>query len=189
MGPEISNGGSNGVPPTYDLDGTRTPDLLWRCLHARFPFIIDLFASPENAKCTAFFDREKDAFAREWPRARMGWCWANPPYSRGSLPRFVAKALEQVKEGSAIVSLIPATPGAAWFNEGILRRCDTMEGYTVDDPGVTGYCLSMNGIGYRQEVTFLKGRVPFDPPIGYPSDGAWSPPATDSIIWTLRPTR
>ena len=190
----------------YDLDATRTPDALFNALHRKHAFAIDLFADSGNAKALTYFHRQTDAFAQEWPRlteqaphtgqwGTFGWCWANPPYGRGYLPRFVAKAREQVKRGSAIVSLIPATPGTEWFNDGILRRCDTLEGFTVDEPEfypngtkvISGYCLSQQGIGYRQTVTFLKGRVPFDPPIGYPPEKEWNPPATDSILWTLRP--
>ena len=185
--------------PAYDLDATRSPQDLFDAANRRHSFVIDLFAEEANTKVGVYFNKRSDAFAIEWPRLTneaafppgvpgcYGWCWANPPYGRGMLPRFVKKALEQVKKGSAIVALIPATPGAGWFNDGILRRCDTLESYTVDDGPITGCCFSMQGIGYRQTVTFLRGRVPFDFPIGWPADKPWNPPATDSILWTLRP--
>ncbi len=182
----------NGVAVVaYDLDGTRTPPEFYEALNERYKFVIDLFASVENTKTNQYFTRTiglgGGAFDTEWPRLTSGWCWSNPPYSRGNLPKFVQKVVEQAKKGSGIVSLIPATPGTEWFNNGILRRCDTLSGHTVDDGPIQGYCLSMCGNGYRQEVTFLKGRIQFLPPIGYPEDKEWSSPATDSILWVVRP--
>lgn len=173
---------------TPDLDGTRSPGPLYEALNAKYKFVIDLFAAEDNAKLALHFSKSNDAFSQDWPRlATAGWCWSNPPYSRGFLGRYVEKVIAEVRKGSAVVGLIPATPGTQWFNDSILRCCDVLEGYTVDEGPVSGYCLSMSGNGYRQKVTWLRGRVPFESPIGWPVERDWNPPATDSILWEVRP--
>ncbi len=177
----------------WDSDGVRTPQAYFDALDARYNFAFDLFASLENKKCVACFTATDDALTREWPRLLTGderlrgWLYANPPYSRGNLGLFVAKAISEAKAGSGIVALIPATPGTQWFNDFVLRRCDVLDAYTVDRGPISGYELSMQGIGYRQRVLFVKGRVPFEPPIGYPPEKSWNPPATDSVIIEWRP--
>lgn len=185
----------------FNTDETETPLELFEVLNQTKRFCIDIFTNGKNSLVPgSFFTPTTDAMANEWPRlkktelddpyALFGWCWANPPYSRGWLGRFVEKCIEQAKRGSGIVALIPATPGAGWFNEGILRRCDVLDGFRVDKgPLVKGYALSMQGMGYRQEVMFLAGRVAFNPPQGWPADEKWSSPARDSILWTLEPRR
>ncbi len=174
----------------WESDGVRTPQSYFDELNRKYRFVIDLFASAENqlvAKNYADFSKDYSAFDHAWPRLDVGWCYSNPPYSRGNLDRFITKAVAEAKLGSGVVALIPATPGPSWFNERILRCCDTLDAYTVDRGVISGYELSMQGIGYRQKVMFLRGRVPFAPPIGYPADKDWNPPATDSIILELRP--
>lgn len=183
------------------LDGTRTPDPLFSALDRIYRFEWDLFASAENSLCKrACFTRETDAFAQRWSGEARGtfWQFANPPYSRGKLALFVMKAIEEAKKGAGIVAVIPCTPGVDWFNSRILRPCDTLEGFTVDHPGLvypsgapilSGYCLSMQGIGYRQKLTFLKGRVPFLPPLDWPAEKPWNPPSFDSVIVEWSPPR
>lgn len=185
------------------LDGTRTPPELFAALDAEYAFAVDLFATRENAKCPLYFSPQIDAFNVSWPakdgaKDGNGWLFANPPYSRGKVALFVMKAIEEAKRGAGIVAVLPCTPGVDWFNSRILRPCDTVEGFTVDHPGVvyssgapvwSGYCLSMVGIGYRQKVTFLRGRVPFLAPVGWPNDRPWNPPSFDSILWEVSPPR
>lgn len=178
------------------LDGTRTPPELFRLLNAKYHFVLDLFAQKGNELVDRYCDAKIDALSVEWVNLTVGWCFANPPYSRGKLALFVMKAIEEAKKGAGIIAVIPCTTGVQWFNDRILRPCDTLEGFTVDHPGVVypsgapvlaGYCLSMQGIGYRQKVTFLKGRVPFLPPLDWPVEKPWNPPSFDSVIVEWRP--
>jgi len=183
--------------PNALLDGTRTPPELFAALNRIYRFDWDLFASAENSLRGHYrFTKEQDAFARTWhgvPNPNEQWSFANPPYSRGNLERYVRKAIAEAKLGAKTVGLIPATPGTEWFNGLLLRPCDMLGAWTVDEPEtyangskvLSGYCLSMAGTGYRQKVTFLKGRVPFLSPIGWPEDRPWNPPSTDSILLEL----
>jgi len=170
------------------LDATRTPPEYFAELNKTYRFVQDLFASKENHLCGYFYTKEIDALKQEWPRLLgEGWSFGNPMYSRGNIEPAVKKAIEQARKGSGVVYLIPATTGTAWFNDLILRPCDVLDGYTVDNPTFSGYCLNMSGIGYRQKVTFLKGRTPFLPPLGWDETKPWNPPATDSVICEWQP--
>ncbi len=203
----------------WDGDGCRTPDQLFEELHARYGFVVDLFASKENAKLPKFFTKEDSALEHEWPRLtrelersfepktvvmidgepviftqmfppdlEYGWCFGNPPYSAGNIEKAVSKAIEQAQRGSGVVLLIPSSTGVGWFQDLLLKRCDVLDACVVNrSPKVKGYELSCQGIGYRQKILFLQGRVPFKRPLDYPEGRAWWGPAGDSILLELRP--
>ncbi len=172
---------------TWDSDGVRTPQSYFDELNRRHSFCIDLFSSNENRKVSRSYTAEDSAFDHDWPKLTEGWSFANPMYSRGNLERFVVKAIGEAKKGSGIVGLIPATPGTQWFQDRLLRCCDVLDAARVERGVISGWELSMSGLGYRQRILFLRGRVPFAPPIGWPENKPWNPPATDSIILELRP--
>ncbi len=175
----------NGV--VYESDGWRTPSEVFDPLMARYNFVIDLCASAQNTKCPRFFTKEQNALNQEWPRLTEGWCWLQPPYSKPNLELFTAEAKRQAKAGSGIVALIPATPGTAWFQDNIFGGCDLLSAEAVDRGRITGFELSLSGIGYRLRVLFLEGRIAFIPPPGF--TGASSGPSTDSVILEYRPAR
>src|SRR5262245_18972492 len=63
---------------------------VFAALDAEFgPFTLDPCATPENAKCAAYFTREQDGLKQKW----AGRVWLNPPYGRG-IGRWMRKALE-----------------------------------------------------------------------------------------------
>jgi phage N-6-adenine-methyltransferase len=55
-----------------------TPQWLYDKLDLEFHFTVDLCATPENAKCAAFFSRADNGLVQTW----TGTCWLNPPYGR-----------------------------------------------------------------------------------------------------------
>lgn len=78
--------------PTHKLkevgDQWRSPDRLWWGINSKYgPFVLDLFADRDNAKCEAFYTTEDNALTQAWS-ARLaelhGAAYANPPYSRAS---------------------------------------------------------------------------------------------------------
>ena len=118
------------------------------------------------------------------------WDWLNPPYSRGNLERFTLKARQEVEKGWAGVLLVPATPGAGWFQKNILRGHDVAGGGSTNpaEPrDLQGFELKLNGNGYRITVRLLSRRV------GFWKDGKPMPKnssaKTDSALIEYRPRR
>lgn len=89
-----------------------TPQSFYERLHREFAFTFDLAASPENAKCPAFFDVTSNALAHRW----RGVCWLNPPYS--TIGQWIKKAfVESRLGGCTVVMLIPARTNTRWWHD------------------------------------------------------------------------
>jgi phage N-6-adenine-methyltransferase len=90
-----------------------TPPDFFNRLDAVFHFGTDVCATPDNAKCSQFFDPEQDGLKQPW----LGTCWMNPPYGRG-IDRWVKRAYEQSKaHGSTIICLLPARTDTKWWHD------------------------------------------------------------------------
>lgn len=180
-----------------ESDQAETPKALWDMLDRKYVFGRDLAASSRNAKCMAHFTLEDSALKHRWtvqmvdgqPVKYQLWDWCNPPYSRGNLDAFTAKAREEVAMGWAGVLLIPATPGAQWFQRHVLHGHDVLSGESVNPASeslLQGWELRLGGNGYQLRVRFLMRRVkffnPFRPDV---KDGA----KTDSCLIEYRPRR
>ena len=61
-----------------DSSEWETPQEFYDRLDAIYRFTLDVAATPENAKCEAFYTEEDDALGLAWP----GRVWCNPPYGR-----------------------------------------------------------------------------------------------------------
>ncbi len=140
--------------PAHELreigDQWRTPDPLWWGINARFgPFVLDLFADQDNAKCEAYYTAEDNALAQDWA-ARLvelnGAAFGNPPYSRASqhdgeyitgMRHIIAHALKMRAAGGRYVFLIKAATSEVWWPE------------------------------EADHVSFIRGRVGFDVPVWY----------------------
>ncbi len=85
-----------------------TPQAFFDALHREFEFGLDVCATPENAKCARFYNREDDGLSQSWE----GVCWCNPPY--GEIPRWLAKAVASAREGATVVCLLPARTDSGW---------------------------------------------------------------------------
>jgi len=110
-----------------------TPPELFRLLHTRFDFGIDVAATQQNALLDHYLDVTDNALDPGMAWAVGPW-WCNPPYGRG-LHKWVAKALEQQALGAYGVMLLPSRTDTKWFHA------------FWGKPGV--------------QVTFLKGRLKF----------------------------
>lgn len=114
-----------------------TPWELYELLDEEFHFAADMAATASNTKHERFYTIENDSLSLDWPRRVP--VFLNPPYSRGLLPRFVAKAREEAIEGSKPVLLLPASTSSGWWVKSVSK-----EDYNL--------CI---------EIRFLTPRVPF----------------------------
>lgn len=145
--------------PTHKLkevgDQWRSPDRLWWGINSKYgPFVLDLFADRDNAKCEAFYSAEDNALTQDWS-ARLaelhGAGYANPPYSRASqhdgqyitgMRHIMAHTLAMRALGGRYVFLIKAATGEIWWPE------------------------------EADHVAFIRGRISFDLPVWYrPAEG------------------
>ena len=95
-----------------------TPQFFFDNLNKVWKFDLDVCALPENAKCKRFFSPEEDGLSQEW----VGSCWMNPPYGR-VIGKWVEKAYkESQKEGTTVVSLLPARTDTRWFHDFIYQK-------------------------------------------------------------------
>lgn len=96
-----------------------TPPEFFKALDAEFHFNVDVCATGENAKCTAYYTPEMDGLSKPW----YGRCWCNPPYGKG-VGRWVEKAAQSAREGGLVVMLLPARTDTKWFHDYILGQAE-----------------------------------------------------------------
>lgn len=120
--------GKRGARPEID-DRATTPEV-FDPLNERFSFTLDVAASPQNAKCPAYFTAENDALSRPW----SGRVWCNPPHS--DLARWVAEAWDQWEwkgDPELIVMLVPANrTEQGWWQRYIEPHRDKGEHLSVE---------------------------------------------------------
>lgn len=100
-------------------DDWATPADFFKAADDEFgPLLLDVCASPLNAKCVRFFTREDNGLAQVWG----GRCWMNPPYGR-EIGKWVKRAREAAESGEAerVVCLLPARTDTAWWHDHISR--------------------------------------------------------------------
>lgn len=95
-----------------------TPQDLFDDLNEEFQFVLDVCATPQNAKCKNFFTREQDGLRQDWSSFETVWC--NPPYGRG-IGAWVKKCVDHVAEdtsgNNSAVMLLPARTDTRWFHD------------------------------------------------------------------------
>ncbi len=116
---------------------SNVPDL-WGQLHREYSFNLDVAASAMNTKCPLFYDGltpESDGLLRNWYGADLTTravvlgqsvfasaekirVFDNCPYQpKGAVEDWLAKGLEQAKQGVFSVHLVPMSTSTAWFND------------------------------------------------------------------------
>lgn len=123
------------------------------------PYLIDVCAALWNHQCQLFFTKKRSALKRRW----RGRCWMNPPYSRGSLHRFMGYARHQAFAGYAdlVTCLVPSYTSERWWHDhvrklpGVALHVDV-----VRHPGfASGFRVV--GSGWAIEQLDLEGRLRF----------------------------
>lgn len=94
-------------------DSWGTDPIIFKALHYEFNFTLDAAANDDNALCKNYFTINDNALAQDWSKHKS--VWINPPYSRGNIKAFMAKAAEETKKGVTSVFLVPATLDAQWL--------------------------------------------------------------------------
>lgn len=89
-----------------------TPKELFDKLNAEFVFDLDVCATSENAKCSAFFCPDDDGLAQDWGE-RV--CWMNPPYGK-AISQWMLKAYQASQAGATVVCLVPARTDTNWWH-------------------------------------------------------------------------
>lgn len=92
-----------------------TPPELFRQLHQRFNFTVDAAAHEGNHLLPRYWGRGGElpcGIAADWTGERI---YCNPPYGRGVINPWVAKAAEL--EAKVAVLLLPARTDTAWFHD------------------------------------------------------------------------
>lgn len=119
-------------------DEWETPQDLFDKLNAEFSFTLDVCATPENAKCSAFYTEDDDGLKQDW----QGNCWMNPPYGR-EIGKWIEKAAWAAKTtANLVVCLLPARTDTRWWHKWIWD--------TEQQKPYTGV-----------KVRFIKGRLKF----------------------------
>ena len=96
----------------------RTPEDLFERLDRRWgPFDTDAAASAENALCARFFTEAQNALTLDWYAAGARRVFVNPPYGRGTVIKWVAKAYAESLKGCRVVMLLPARTDSPWFHD------------------------------------------------------------------------
>lgn len=105
-------------------DEWETPARVFRaCSRIWGPFLWDLAAATWNRQCERFYSMRDNALRQRW----TGRCWLNPPYSRGNLLRWTAKALDSVAgiyqrpSAECVCMLVPSYTSERWFQD-IVRQ-------------------------------------------------------------------
>ena len=78
------------------------------CAFAGFIPLIESFASNTNACCYYYWDKNDDAFTKNWGEHKL---WLNPPFSR--LQEVVDKIFNDTASG---ILIVPVWPSKTWFH-------------------------------------------------------------------------
>ncbi|OCK55403.1 DNA N-6-adenine-methyltransferase [Bradyrhizobium sp. LMTR 3] len=103
------------------------------------PFLLDVCATPQNAKCERFYT--KDGLAKPWSANN----WMNPPYGC-DVGSWIKRAFDETKNGNTTVALLPARIDARLFQEYI---CGKQEFYLL------GGCTEFGGGGSRSRFSAM----------------------------------
>jgi phage N-6-adenine-methyltransferase len=112
---------NKGVHDFYDpRDVVATPQDFFERLNSEFSFTLDVCAVPENAKCPVYFTPEMNGLAQVW----SGAVWMNPPYFRGRIAKWIAKAYNEIEAGhcTVVVALVHVVNDTRWWHDFVLGK-------------------------------------------------------------------
>lgn len=126
-------------------------------------FTLDAAAVPETAKGARFFTQDDDGLKQSWGDDTV---WCNPPYSRGNLKAWTAKARKEAlgPHGALSCLLIPHDTSTRWWWNNVVGKGQACSLFS-DVPGAYSYfdtdtCLTVVVVPLRKRVKFLlNGKV------------------------------
>lgn len=90
-----------------------TPQDVFDVLDERYgPFLLDVCATDQNAKCERYFTKKENGLVQAWSAKN----WMSPPYGR-SIAEWIRKASQEAEQGRQTVSLLPARVDTRWFHD------------------------------------------------------------------------
>ncbi len=96
-----------------------TDPWVWEPVKAKYRPVLDAAAAPWSAKCRFFWTKSDNALTKHWHRFRV--VWLNPPYSKGLVGRFMAKAREEALLGARVICLIWGSSDTRWYRDNVSR--------------------------------------------------------------------
>lgn len=144
-----------------ESDEWRTPPDLFAALSATYgPFTLDAAASASNHLLPRYFTKETSALERSWAAATTnGRAWLNPPYSRGSLDPFMAKARAEVLDELALVPcLVPHYTAEGWWHRHVEGPAGALLRMTSTST-LLGPCTRLEWQHLTLDVLRIRGRV------------------------------
>ena len=102
---------NNGLM-TSNTELWETPKDFFDKINEEFGFTLDACAMSFNAKLPNYFTPEQDALKQSW----NGIVWMNPPYGR-VIKDWMAKAVNEWRNGATVVCLVPARTDTAWWHD------------------------------------------------------------------------
>jgi len=144
-------------------DEWQTPPKLFKRLDEEYHFEVDAACSLDNRLCTFGITKEMNALSLDWHKLEVAKgrqakrFFLNPPYGRGVIDKFVAKAYWESRSGVTTVCLIPFN-GSGWFRNYCLHA------ETIDILGRVKYIgYDLNGKLIDEAPTFDSCVVVFSP--------------------------
>jgi hypothetical protein len=148
-------------------DHRNTPNNLINWARHAFGFNLDVCATQQSRVTGLWFGPDqpnpelRDALTIDWkgyldsvggPRC----CWMNPPYSRGSLMKFLEKADIESYKGVTTVALLPVDTSTGWYHM-----------YCEGRPTLYIRGRLKFGPGYDKPAPFASMLVLFFPPLEF----------------------
>lgn len=118
----------------------------------------------DNAVAGVWITKETDGLVASWSalqgmflsraavRSGQCWMWCNPPYGRGLIGRWVAKALAEAEQGVQVAMLLPADLGTRWAS----RLMSVRAAGRLVLPGEPAM------VWLEHQTVFFSGRLKFD---------------------------
>ena len=107
-------------------DVRETPQDFWEAQNEIWNFKLDAAALSSNAKCADYLGPDhpiaahRNGLLASWDRGGTVWC--NPPYSRGEIIQWLAKAYVEAAAGITTVMLLPVDTSTKWFHAYVMPR-------------------------------------------------------------------
>jgi site-specific DNA-methyltransferase (adenine-specific) len=101
-----------------ESDIRSTPDEVFKEWDDIFNFQLDVCANKENAKVCRYLTIKDNGLEKPWLKRN----WMNPPYSKGSIEKWLKKTLTEQEKGNTTVALLPGDTSTKWYHTFITKN-------------------------------------------------------------------